>query len=76
MGTAQIHNLLEKFCTHQATSADLTTLKMLCDLVKNTSLCGLGQSAPNPVLSALTYFRQEFLDQIVGPTHSHLEGQP
>jgi bidirectional [NiFe] hydrogenase diaphorase subunit len=76
VGTAQIHDLLEKFCKHQATRADLATLEMLCDLVRNTSLCGLGQSAPNPVISTLKYFRQEYLDRMVPPTHPHLEDQP
>jgi len=38
----------------------VAALEELCDLVMNTSLCGLGQSAPNPVLSTLRYFRDEF----------------
>ena len=42
------------------TLADLALLEELCDLVKNTSLCGLGQSAPNPVLTTLRYFRDEY----------------
>ena len=67
VGTAQIHHLLEKFCEHRAAEADLADLEMLCDLVKNTSLCGLGQAAPNPVLSTLRYFRQEYLDRIAPP---------
>jgi bidirectional [NiFe] hydrogenase diaphorase subunit len=67
VGTAQIHGLLTKFQEHRATKADLAQLEMLCDLVKNTSLCGLGQSAPNPVLSTLRYFRQEYLDRIAAP---------
>lgn len=69
VGTAHLHQLLTKFQQHAATPADLAMLEMLCDLVKTTSLCGLGQSAPNPVLSALRYFRQEFLDRIA-PTAS------
>jgi bidirectional [NiFe] hydrogenase diaphorase subunit len=76
VGTAQLHDLLEKFCKHQATNADLATLEMLCDLLKNTSLCGLGQSAPNPVLSTLKYFRQEYLDRIMDPTHPLQEDKP
>ena len=67
VGTAQIFDLLTKFCEYRATRADLASLEMLCDLVKNTSLCGLGQSAPNPVLSTLRYFRREYLDRIVDP---------
>ena len=67
VGTVQIHRLLGKFCEHRATPADLVTLETLCDLVRETSLCGLGQSAPNPVRSALRFFRQEFLDRMVQP---------
>ena len=44
---------------------DLALLEELCDLVRNTSLCGLGQTAPNPVLSTLRYFRDEYLAHIV-----------
>lgn len=66
-GTVQIHRLLGKFCEHRATPADLEMLETLCDLVRETSLCGLGQSAPNPVRSALRFFRQEFLDRMVQP---------
>ena len=42
------------------TPEDLAQLEKLCLLVKRTSLCGLGQSAPNPVLSTLKYFRHEY----------------
>jgi bidirectional [NiFe] hydrogenase diaphorase subunit len=59
-GTVQMHRLLGKFAETNATSADLRLLEELCDLVKQTSLCGLGQSAPNPVLSTLRYFRNEY----------------
>ena len=41
---------------------DLDQLQDLCDMVKNTSLCGLGQTAPNPVLSTLRFFRQEYAE--------------
>ncbi len=60
-GTVQMHELLKKILARRATARDLTTLEELCDLVKNTSLCGLGQTAPNPVLSTLRYFRPEYL---------------
>ena len=59
-GTVQMHELLGRFCEHRARPEDLTMLETLCDLVRNTSLCGLGQSAPNPVLSTLRYFRPEY----------------
>jgi len=60
-GTVQMYNLLAKIAARQATMKDLELLEELCDLVKNTSLCGLGQTAPNPVLSTLRYFRNEYL---------------
>jgi len=59
-GTAQMENLLNKIIARQATARDLAKLEELCDMVKNTSLCGLGQTAPNPVLSTLKYFRHEY----------------
>jgi bidirectional [NiFe] hydrogenase diaphorase subunit len=65
-GTAQMYGILTKITEGKATPADLTLLEELCDLVKSTSLCGLGQTAPNPVLSTLRYFRQEYEDHISG----------
>ena len=44
---------------------DLALLEDLCATVKEASLCGLGQTAPNPVLSTLKYFRNEYIDHIV-----------
>ncbi len=63
-GTVQMYDLLTKISQGKATRGDLAMLEELCDLVKNTSLCGLGQSAPNPVLSTLRYFRDEYLSHI------------
>ncbi|WP_397321476.1 NADH-ubiquinone oxidoreductase-F iron-sulfur binding region domain-containing protein [Nostoc sp. UCD120] len=51
----------------KASLADLELLEELCDMVKHTSLCGLGQSAPNPVFSTLRYFRDEYLALIDKP---------
>jgi hypothetical protein len=59
-GTVQMHRLLTRISQRQASHADLEKLEGLCDLVRNTSLCGLGQSAPNPVISTLRYFRDEY----------------
>ncbi|HMP75390.1 MAG TPA: NADH-quinone oxidoreductase subunit NuoF [Kiritimatiellia bacterium] len=64
-GTDQMHGLLAKICAGEASMDDLALLERLCDVVKNTSLCGLGQTAPNPVLSTLRYFRDEYLAHIV-----------
>jgi len=59
-GTVQMHNLLEKILQRKATARDLAKLEELCDMVKHTSLCGLGQTAPNPTLSTLRFFRNEY----------------
>jgi bidirectional [NiFe] hydrogenase diaphorase subunit len=64
-GTAQLHTLLTRICTGNATLHDLEMIEDLCDTVKSTSLCGLGQTAPNPVLSTLKYFRNEYIEHIV-----------
>lgn len=62
VGTVHMYNILDKFSRREATPHDLVLLEKLCEMVRNTSLCGLGQTAPNPVLSTLRYFRQEYLD--------------
>ncbi|MGA1284097.1 MAG: NADH-quinone oxidoreductase subunit NuoF [Prochlorothrix sp.] len=59
-GTVQLHELLTKLVKKQATPADLEKLEQLCLVVRDTSLCGLGMSAPNPVISTLRYFRHEY----------------
>jgi bidirectional [NiFe] hydrogenase diaphorase subunit len=61
-GTVQMHGLLTKILGRKATARDLQKLEELCDMVKSTSLCGLGQTAPNPVLSTLRFFRKEYTD--------------
>jgi bidirectional [NiFe] hydrogenase diaphorase subunit len=60
VGTVQLHQLLTKVIEKKAVQADLDQLIQLCHLVRDTSLCGLGQSAPNPVLSTLRYFPEEY----------------
>jgi bidirectional [NiFe] hydrogenase diaphorase subunit len=59
-GTVQMLGLLEKILARKATGRDLAKLEELCDMVKNTSLCGLGQTAPNPTMSTLRFFRSEY----------------
>lgn len=59
-GTVQMHRLLTRIGQGDATHADLARLEALCDMVKHASLCGLGQSAPSPVLSTLRHFRHEY----------------
>jgi bidirectional [NiFe] hydrogenase diaphorase subunit len=60
VGTVQMHDLLKKVLDGLATADDLKLLEKLCDMVRHTSLCGLGQTAPNPVVSTLRYFRHEY----------------
>ena len=68
-GTVQLHGLLQKHLAGEATAADLAQLEALCPMVAETSLCGLGQSAPKPVLSTLRYFREEYVARLKpGPT--------
>lgn len=64
VGTVQMYRLLDKISTGRASLDDLALLESLCDMVQNTSLCGLGQTAPNPVVSTLRYFRDEYLAHI------------
>jgi bidirectional [NiFe] hydrogenase diaphorase subunit len=60
VGTVQIRALLDKLIGGQGEAGDLERLESICEIVKSTSLCGLGQSAPNPVLSTLRFFREEY----------------
>jgi bidirectional [NiFe] hydrogenase diaphorase subunit len=60
----QMHRLLHRIGEGEASRADLERLEGLCDVVKHTSLCGLGQAAPNPVLSTLRFFRHEYEDRL------------
>jgi bidirectional [NiFe] hydrogenase diaphorase subunit len=64
VGTYQLHELLEKISQGQATRNDMELLEELCEVVQMTSLCGLGQTAPNPVVSTLKYFRNEYEEKI------------
>ena len=64
VGTTQIYNLLCKITSGEGKPGDIPLLEELADVVKNTSLCGLGQTAPNPVMSTLRYFRDEYVAHI------------
>lgn len=64
VGTAQMHDLLVKLTRGDGTAQDVTLLEELADLLKSTSLCGLGQSSPNPVITTLKYFKDEYLAHI------------
>jgi bidirectional [NiFe] hydrogenase diaphorase subunit len=60
VGTKHIYMMLDKVIRNEATEEDFALLQELCVMVKETSLCGLGQSAPNPVLSTIRFFRDEY----------------
>jgi len=60
VGTKRMVEILEKITKGNAVLEDLDKLEELCYYIKNNSLCGLGQTAPNPVLSTLRYFRDEY----------------
>ncbi len=64
VGTVELTTLLDKFINKEAKKSDFELLKNLCEVVQNTSLCGLGQTAPNPVLSTIKYFENEYLEGI------------
>jgi bidirectional [NiFe] hydrogenase diaphorase subunit len=65
VGTAHMHDILARITNGTATLRDLDLLEELSDMVRNTSLCGLGQTAPNPVMSTLRYFKDEYIAHIV-----------
>jgi bidirectional [NiFe] hydrogenase diaphorase subunit len=64
VGTVEMYELLSRIVQGRASMEDMEMLLELCEMVKATSLCGLGQSAPNPVLSTVRYFKDEYLAHI------------
>ncbi len=62
VGTVQMYDLLDKIYRGEGTRYELKLLENLCTMVREMSLCGLGQTAPNPVNSTLRYFRHEYLE--------------
>ena len=65
IGTKRMLEYLEKITSGKATLQDIDDLEQLCYYIKANSLCGLGQTAPNPVLSTLRYFRDEYEAHVV-----------
>ena len=65
VGTRRMLEILTKITKGQATMEDLDKLEELCEHLKSNSLCALGQTAPNPVVSTLKYFRDEYIAHIV-----------
>ncbi len=66
VGTKRMLDIMDKVCEGKAVIKDLEELETLAHLTKKGSLCGLGKTAPNPVLSTLTYFKEEYLAHING----------
>ena len=64
VGTEEMYRLLQRVTTGKATRAHLAQLESLADMVRATSLCGLGQGAPSPVFCTLRYFRDEYVAHI------------
>jgi len=65
IGTKRLYEILDKITQGQGTMEDLQKLEDLCYYIKENALCGLGQTAPNPVLSTLRYFRDEYVAHVV-----------
>lgn len=65
IGTKRMYEMVDKISKGQATLEDLDKLEELCHHIKASSLCGLGQSAPNPVLSTMKYFRKEYEAHVI-----------
>lgn len=68
IGTKRLYEMLDKITKGQGTLEDLDKIEELCYYIKANSLCGLGQTAPNPVLSTLRYFREEYVAHVVDKT--------
>ncbi|NQT50928.1 4Fe-4S binding protein, partial [bacterium] len=67
VGTKRMLEILDRLCNGEGQHGDIEKLKELGERIKRTSLCGLGQTAPNPVLTTIRYFREEY--------EAHIEGR-
>ncbi len=65
IGVKRMHEILEKICSFDATMEDLENLETLANTITKTSVCGLGQAAPNPILSTLRHFKEEYISHII-----------
>ena len=66
VGIRRMLDLLDKICSGKATTDDVDKLEELAKYIKKTALCGLGKTAPNPVLTTLNYFRNEYIEHVNG----------
>ena len=65
VGTKRLLEMLNKITSGTGTMEDIDKMEELCYYIKDNALCGLGQTAPNPVLSTLRYFREEYREHIL-----------
>lgn len=65
IGNKRLHEMLTKICDDKANEEDLSLLKNLSQVVKDTSLCGLGQTSPNPILSTMENFYNEYIAHVI-----------
>ena len=65
IGTKRMLEILEKICNGEGSEVDIYKIEKLAHNIQKASICGLGQSAPNPVLSTLKYFREEYKEHVV-----------
>jgi NADH:ubiquinone oxidoreductase subunit F (NADH-binding) len=73
IGTKRLYEMLNKITSRKSTQEDLEALKQLAEMVKDSSLCGLGQTAPNPILSTMLHFKDEYLAFIKKSNNSSKE---
>lgn len=73
IGTKRLYEMLCKITSGEATMADLDAIKQLAYMVKDSALCGLCQTAPNPVISTMKYFWHEYLNFVQKEDHLHQE---
>jgi NADH:ubiquinone oxidoreductase subunit F (NADH-binding)/(2Fe-2S) ferredoxin len=64
IGNKRLHEVLERICEGKGTMEEIDRLRNLSDVIKDSSLCGLGQTSPNPVLSTLDNFYEEYLEHV------------
>ncbi len=73
IGTKRMHEILERLCNGEGSELDIYKLEKLASNIQKASICGLGQSAPNPVISTLRYFREEFKEHAIDKNCRALE---
>jgi bidirectional [NiFe] hydrogenase diaphorase subunit len=76
VGTVEMHAFLDRICRGEGRRRDISHLESLCRTVRATSLCGLGQSAPNPVFSTLEHFRDEYEALLMDEATGSATGDP